>query len=357
MTHASPSRLSGLIAAIAGLIALLATTGPLHAQTSQDVELEAAFQAAWGSLIAGPGTIKLLDQGTLNLGAEHGFVPPAQAIRLMHAMGNNTGNNMLGLIIPRGGDTRWFITVEFDQIGFAAPEMLARLNEKDIYDHLRHAATRGNEGRLELEAGKLDVGGFIEPPRYDRANNRMYLATRVVQAGPSDDRENSANLDAYVFGREGVLTFTLATGESDYKNLRRHMDQAYLGTTFLPGKRSADAVPGQDRVVEYPLEMIFGGQTAAEIKDKKAKVASLAAARERRRAAQAAAAQAESDSWTFWLIAGLGVLVAVGGGAIVYHLAGSADEGGSARVRAPSRGTFAIDQAMINRAVRKSQTA
>ena len=315
------TKLTSAMAALAGALVLLAPSAA-PAQTSEQQGLDDAYRAAGAAMVPGPAAIPLLDQGTLNIGREYGFVPQKEARQLMLAMGNATGDGTIGLILPRSGEGHWFITVGFNRIGYARPSALIGLGAQAIYDEMKRAVARGNEHRLELEAGKIYLAGYIEKPAYDAQAHRMFLATKLVAQGPSDDQDDSANLDAYVFGREGVITMTLATSASAYDSLRRHMDQAYYGVSFLPGKQPKDALKG-DRNVEYPLETIFGGRTAEEINDEKAKAAHKALLEKQNREAAAAAAAAAADAnQHFWMMTGLGVLLLAGGAAGAFALFG-----------------------------------
>jgi uncharacterized membrane-anchored protein len=341
---------------VLGLALVLTTTA--SAQTSQDLALERAYADAGAAAIHGPGTIALADQGTLTLTHEQSFVPRPQAIKLMHAMGNAAGSSFLGLVVPRGGNGSWFITVEFDKIGFASPDVLSALKAKDIYDHLHQGAANGNDERLKLEASRIALGGFIEAPRYDKASHRMIMATRVQQSGPSDDREDSANLDAYIFGRDGVIALTLATGVSIYSTRRQQMDGLVKSITFAPGKRPADWVEATDPKIKYPLEMIFGGQSVEKVEKSLAEAAARKALQERRKQAAIAQAQADQEAWNFWIMVALGGTILTAVAVILLKIAGS-DEQAAPSTRATSRWSKppAVNADHIGRAIRTRRDA
>ena len=351
MVRAAQSRVwTALRTVIAGLAMLAVWAAPVWAQTSEQLALDDAYQHAWAAIANGPAAIPLLDQGTLKIGPHHGFVPRAEAERLMHAMGNSTGPSFQGLVLPQGS-RRWFITVDFGKIGHTPPAVLAALKDKDIYTKVQKSAGKGNEGRLKLEAGKLDIGGaFVEKPYYDRKRDRMVMATRVAETGPTDDSGDSAKLDAYIFGREGVITLTLATSMADYAELRQNMDVVYFGSMFFAGKRSADVQPG-DRQTEYPLDMIFGSLTLEEAKAGAEKAAAMAAAKDARKRAAAEAAAAMAESVEYWLKVAFGGLFAVGGMMLARR---GEQSGDNPRLSRRSRGP-AVSEATITRVLR-SQT-
>ena len=269
-----------------------------------DHELEAASAAAYAAMITGPRTVKLIDQAALVLSAEDGFVPKAEAVRLMQVLGNSSGPDMLGLVLPRKAGGSWFISVGFQKLGFLSSAVLSRLTNDDIHEHMRRAARHGNDQRQAQGIPKIDLGEFVDPPSYDPKLDRMSMTTRIAKYGSGDDLEDNVQFDAYVFGRDGVLSLTLSTHAGGYANLHHHMDQLFNGASFVPGKRSNDIV-ASDKRAEYPLEVLFGGQTVEDVaKDKAA-----AAARIRKLEMLEGQRQEADREWQFYLIAGAASLL------------------------------------------------
>jgi uncharacterized membrane-anchored protein len=164
-----------------------------------------------------------------------------------------------------------------------------------------------------MNSSALELDGYVEPPVFDARANRMFLAPKLTAQATAAENDESVNFNVYVLGREGVVTLTMAAGFNTYPDLRRHMDQAYYGTQFVPGKRSADAVPG-DAAAEFPLEMIFGGQAIDTIKEQKAKAAMAAAETKARKEADAIARE---EAWSYWSMVGLGGLAFLAGSALI----------------------------------------
>ncbi|MGQ4827719.1 DUF2167 domain-containing protein, partial [Enterococcus faecalis] len=92
-------------------------------------------------------------------------------------------------------------------------------------------------------------------PRYEPKFDRLAMAAHVIQHSQGDGAQDSARLDAYLFGRDGVLGLSLTAHPGGYANLHHHVDQLVSGASFLPGKRYADAV-ASDKRSDYPLEML-----------------------------------------------------------------------------------------------------
>lgn len=272
---------------------------PAAAQSSVDQELEAAYIAARAALIAGPVRVKLLDQATMGLEPEDGFIPRTEALRLLRALGKAASPDLLGLVVPRKAIGSWYIAVAFRGLGLAAPEKLSRLTKDDIYDQMRRSIHRVSDDNRQQGSPKLDLGDFVEPPAYDAKSDRMFVATQLIQAGDDDSASAMAKLDAYLFGRDGVLTLTLITHAGGYANLRHHMNQLHTGMSFIPGKRCADALP-TDKRLEYPLEVLFGGRDPQEV----AKERATAAAQARERAVVEEQREQADREWLLYMSAG-----------------------------------------------------
>src|SRR5947207_14026571 len=79
-------------------------------------ELDAAFDAAAKVAQRGPGEVKLGEYAVLKLKEGYVYVPPAESARLMLAMGNRTGEGLLGTVFPTGkSGEQLFVAVRLDQ--------------------------------------------------------------------------------------------------------------------------------------------------------------------------------------------------------------------------------------------------
>ena len=79
-------------------LALLACSLAAFAQPSNvENDVRAAMQAAAKVARVGPQDVKLVDQALLKVPEGLVYIPPAEAGRLLAAMGNRAGDNLLGL--------------------------------------------------------------------------------------------------------------------------------------------------------------------------------------------------------------------------------------------------------------------
>src|SRR5437763_9474173 len=81
---------------LAAALLYLVASAPVHAQSTpapnsreaREAEQRAAWQAAAAVATHGPADITLLDQAVLRLPARQVFVPKAEAVRILRALGN-----------------------------------------------------------------------------------------------------------------------------------------------------------------------------------------------------------------------------------------------------------------------------
>lgn len=239
---------------------------PVAAQTSEDREFRAALAEARAKGISGPARVPLGTVATMDLPRDYLFVPTEPAKLLMNAMGNsyrNAGN--FGIIIPVHTYTGWFFAVAEHRIGHVTPETVKSWQDREILIELRDATRRGNHERAKLGASRIDIADFIEPPKYDAARHRLTVAARVIEVGPSSGDEDSANLDAHLFGRHGTIEVALVAGVHRYPLYRAALDQLVAATNFNPGHRYADVDATVDKAAEQPLMLLFGGHTLEDL--------------------------------------------------------------------------------------------
>lgn len=256
------SLLAGLLSSL-----VLAATGTTQAmaQTSDMREMEDAVAHAYAQGTAGPATIALRDVATLNLPKGYVFVPAAATHRLMHGMGNASGTNALGVIIPGANYGGWFIELSVAETGRIDGAALAKLDAEEIRGTIAAAARRGNASRMELGSSPIDAGAFLEPPKYDATKQSFTTAIRIFESGPSTGSEDSVNVDTSIFGRTHTLEVSLVDGLSDYAKHRAAFDAVVAAVSFTPGHRAQDFVAGRDAVAVRAAELVFGGRNAAEL--------------------------------------------------------------------------------------------
>ena len=142
--------------------------------------VKAAGAAARDALLSGPTSVALRDQATLALPEHYGFVPRKQAADLMNAMGNRTGDDFLGLVVPLGeSDGDWFVTVDYQSSGYIKDDDAQHWDADKLLKSLKDNTEAGNEERARIGAPPIVVTRWVEPPAYTQASHELVWAAEV----------------------------------------------------------------------------------------------------------------------------------------------------------------------------------
>jgi uncharacterized membrane-anchored protein len=248
--------LTGLLAAC-----LLSFTLPASAEltAAAKTELQAAQQAARDSLQAGPQDIKLIDQAVLKLPAGFGFIPATQAQRLMRALGNSANDEMLGLVVPGGGENHWFVVVRYTKSGYIKDDDAQHWKVDELYQNLQDGTAETNKQRAAMGVPELEVMGWVQQPKYTASSHELLWSIKAHEKGAPPDRGLDINYNTYVLGREGYISMDLitepATVQTDAVAVHTLLDDM----SFDAGKRYQDFDSSTDKVAEYGLAALIGG--------------------------------------------------------------------------------------------------
>lgn len=214
-------------------------------------EAEAAMQR-------GPQTIKLLGQAELALPEGYGFVPHAQAVKVMEAMGNETDARFVGLIFPTTGNQHWFVTVDYEAAGYIKDDDAKDWNADDLLKNLREGTEAGNEHRIKLGIDPIKVTRWVEKPTYVSAQHQLVWSAEA-RLRDKEDPDPGVNYNTYVLGREGYISMDLVTSLATVEQDKPSAKQLLAAVSFVPGKRYTDFNSSTDKVAAYGLAALVGG--------------------------------------------------------------------------------------------------
>lgn len=201
----------------------------------------------------GPKAITLGQGVKLALPESRRFLGQPEAGRLMEKFGNLHNEDLLGVVLPTAPDEDWMVTLRFDAEGFIKDD--EKLDGKEILDAIREGEPAYNEERKKLGFPPIHADGWMEDPRYDKANHHVLWALIV-----SSERGSSVNLDTRLLGRKGYVSVNLITGREDLPRYRPIGAEMLRATTFETGNRYEDFDSSTDKVAEYGLTgLVLGG--------------------------------------------------------------------------------------------------
>jgi uncharacterized membrane-anchored protein len=259
MSALSVIRLSSML-----LVALLAGTAAAQPAGSDDPDA-AVWQAAGEAMLRGPQDVPLRNQATLQLPEGYGFVPHAEAVRLMELMGNQTDSNFLGMIFPVGTPgADWFVTVDFDDAGYIKDEEAKDWDAAGLLDNLKKGTEQGNDRRTKVGVPPIEVTRWIERPAYDAATHRLVWSAEV-RLKNEPDPDPGVNYNTYVLGREGYISLDLVTSTSAVEEHKPAAHELLAAVSFNDGKRYGDFNSSTDKVAAYGIAALVGGLAAKKL--------------------------------------------------------------------------------------------
>ncbi len=178
---------------LAALSAFAQNAAP-PSEAARKAELLAAWQAASSAGTDGPGDVALIDQAMLKLPADYFFVPKAEGVRVLRALGNVVDDaTFVGLVVGKHNDDRWIVAIRYIKEGYIRDDDARNWNADELLKSLKDGVAQSNEDRAARGFPELEVVGWVEPPGYDAASHRLVWSLLAKHKNGPDDADNSIN--------------------------------------------------------------------------------------------------------------------------------------------------------------------
>lgn len=247
------------------LLAALLLARPAYADQPSKVEaahkaIREAFRAAFAAAQTGPVVVPLRDEAKLRLPKTLLFVPEAPAARLMEALGNRTGDSLLGLVMPPKDSPRdWIVVARYEASGYIKDDDAKTWNADELLKSLREGTEAQNEARHERGLPELDVVGWVEKPTYDALNRRLVWSVENREKGQAANAPDNINYNTYALGRDGYISLDLVTDTQQVATDKAVAKTLLASLDFVKGKRYQDFNASTDKVAEYGLAALIAG--------------------------------------------------------------------------------------------------
>ncbi len=228
------------------------------------------------------GTVQVAGgKATFNLGPEFRYLDPKQAARLLtEGWGNPPGDETLGMIIPAEPSPLsaegWGIVITYEEDGYVEDKGAEKVDYNELLGQMQKSVSEENKERTKAGYEPMQLVGWAEPPRYDKATNKMYWA-KDIKFG--DSPLDTLNYNIRVLGRRGVLVLNAVSTIDQLASVKTSMQQLLPAVEFNPGHRYADFIPGKDKMAEYGIGALVLGTLAAKTGLFKALLVGLLAAK------------------------------------------------------------------------------
>ena len=237
---------------------------PPPSAEARAAEGRAAWQAAADASVAGPSEVTLRDQAKLAIPSGAVFIPQPAADRLSRALGNRPGPNALGMVTTLDDADQWIVFLTWAPEGYVKDDEASDLDADTLLKNLREGQVDANEDRVSRGFPALELTGWFQPPRYDRAKHQLAWSLGVKAAGETD-ADASINFNTRALGREGYISLNLVTGVDAFPKDRAVAETLLAGLQFEPGKGYGDFNASTDHVAEYGLLALIGVVAAKKL--------------------------------------------------------------------------------------------
>ena len=227
-------------------------------------EMQAAIDAARKAQVGGPSDVKLADQAVLKLPKGFVYVPPAEGQRLLKAMGNRTGDGLLGLIFP-DSDAEWFVAMRFTKSGYIKDDDAKEWKVDELLSGLKEGTEESNKERRARGFPEIEVVGWVEAPKYDAQTHRLVWSLASKLKGAPAGAEGGVNYNTYALGRDGYISMNLVTGMKTIEAEKPVAHQLLAALEYNDGKRYAQFNSATDHVAEFGLAALIGGVAAKKL--------------------------------------------------------------------------------------------
>lgn len=273
-----------LVLALAGLFGWLAPqeasaqqqkkAQPNQAQPQQKAQEQKAQPAADPfHFQEGPTRADLGSVATIDVPEGYRFTGKEGTRKVLEMLGNPTGQNEIGLLMPSSADSAseaggWFIVFEFDPIGYVPDKDKDELSPDGvakILESIKQGNEQANQERKKRGWNTIDVVGWEKPPFYDPASHNLIWAVRAA-SNQNGKTEYSVNYNTRILARRGVLPANLVVDPDKLKAVVPTYEKLLKGVTFKQGESYAEMKAG-DKIAEYGLiGLIAGGAGAVALK-------------------------------------------------------------------------------------------
>ncbi len=257
---------SALLRAVAA-VAMLVTAGGAAAQPTEaaQAEMRAAVQAANKAALLGPADVKLVDQAVLKLPEGLVYIPPAEAGRLLTAMGNRVGEGVLGLVVSPAPEANWFVVMRFYKSGYIKDDDAKEWKVDELLAGLKAGTEQGNQERRSRGIPEIEVVGWVQAPQYDANTHRLVWSLASREKGAAGGAERGVNYNTYALGRDGYISMNLVTDLAKIDAERPVAHHLLAALAYNDGKRYTDFNSATDHVAEFGLAALVGGVAAKKL--------------------------------------------------------------------------------------------
>lgn len=186
----------------------------------------------------GPTTGQLGDIAQVKIPAGYRFTGKQGALRVMELTQNPASGRELGVVIPSGGNARWFMTFEFEDLGYVKDDEKDKLDNDAILKSIKDGTEASNDERRKHGWPAYHVVGWQTAPFYDPLTHNLTWA--IDGKGDGADSHQNVNHSVRLLGRGGTMNVDLVVSTEDYAASITQFNAVINGFSYVQGQRYAD---------------------------------------------------------------------------------------------------------------------
>lgn len=238
------------------------------ATNPREDQAKAVRAAIAKAMVRGPASVALRDQATLKLPEGLGFIPQKEAAAFMNLIGNRTGDEFIGLVVPlssedhKGG--QWFVSVQYDPAGYIKDDDAKHWDADKLLQTLQDGTEAANADRVAAGIPPLVVTRWIQSPLYESGSHRLTWSAEAKRKDATDS-DPTINYNTYVLGRDGYISLNLVTQTSTVDEDKSEAGKLLSAVDFDSGKRYSEFNSSTDKVAAYGLAALVAGVAAKKL--------------------------------------------------------------------------------------------
>jgi uncharacterized membrane-anchored protein len=239
--------------------------GP-QSEAARAAEASAAWKAGYEAGTKGPADIVLIDQAGLKIPADYLFIPKAEGVRIMRALGNTVNEaTFVGLVSGLKASDSWIVVARYIKEGYIKDDDAKNWNADELLQNLKDGTEEANKDRVARGFREMEVIGWVQKPTYDPDTHRLVWSLLSKHKGEPDTANKGINYNTYALGRDGYFSLNLLTMSSRI-DADKAVAQKLLGAlAYNSGKRYEDFNSATDHIAEYGLAALVGGLVAKKL--------------------------------------------------------------------------------------------
>jgi uncharacterized membrane-anchored protein len=239
---------------------------PPPSAATRQAELQAAWEAAGNAGTKGPAKIPLIDQAVLNVSGDYVFVPKAEGMRLMRALGNTIDDRtFVGLVLGATSKIRWIVVARYIKEGYIKDDDAKNWNADELLQSLKEGTEESNKDRAARGFPEMEILGWVEKPAYDSTTHRLVWSARLNPKGQPSNGTTGINYNTYALGRDGYFSLNLLTSSDHIGNDKGIAQELLADLAYNKGKNYEDFNVSTDHIAAYGLAALVGGLAAKKL--------------------------------------------------------------------------------------------